>query len=525
MTEPAAPEPGSRRRDWFIVVLEAALLGVAALLAGLLPALPARWGAVVAYPYQIDVTEGYLLEQAAALARGESIYRPVDETPFLVGNYPPLMPWVYGMLNGARADSRSLPLGRWLVVAATVATTLLIGWIVWRRGGRIGPAVAAGLVFIVSYEVHQWSALVRVDLPALALTLAGLALFVSSPRRWPTVASGLLFVAAVYTRQTMLAAPAACAVSCLLFDRRRLAWLAGPALAVGVAALVALQAGTDGEFLRHIVTYNANTMDWAAWRMLMRNEIWFFHRWIIVAAGVAAIAAGVRWWRERPRTAGVEESGEDRTAGWAVAIYTVLAMQSLVAYAKVGAAPNYVLEPLAAGAIWVGAATAQLMNGGGRGRLLARGAALAVAAVLALHGAHLWNLRPIVFSSPTPTPEDRRLAGEVARAARQTAGGVMSEEPIFTMLAGKQVLFDPFIMTQLAREGKWDERRVSAMLERGEFELLIVNEDLATPRETYDRYTAGMAESVRDHYRMEGAVVQKGMGKVYYFWRYGNEID
>jgi hypothetical protein len=70
-------------------------------------------------------------------------------------------------------------------------------------------------------------------------------------------------------------------------------------------------------------------------------------------------------------------------------------------------------------------------------------------------------------------------------------------------LARKPVLFQPFIMSQLAREGRWDQRPFLAMLATGRLSCLVVHADLASGNDQtqYERYTAEMAGAIRRHYR------------------------
>ena len=75
------------------------------------------------------------------------------------------------------------------------------------------------------------------------------------------VASAALFVAAVYTKQTSIVAPAAVFLTFLLL-RPRLAWaLAASCVVIGLVVLGALQLATDGGFVRHIFLYNVNRFD------------------------------------------------------------------------------------------------------------------------------------------------------------------------------------------------------------------------------------------------------------------------
>lgn len=453
-----------------------------------------RWSASLRYPFQMDVTEGYILEQATTLARGQSIYRPLDKPPYLVGNYPPLLPLVYAALNGPKAGISSLILGRWLMMASILISALSIAGIALRLTRRILPCLLAPLLFLVSYEVYLWSPFVRVDFPAIALTLAGLFVFVLSPQRRNLIVSGLLFTAAAYTRQTAILAPIACAAALGVHDRRRLGWFIGPAAIVGLVALIVLQTTSHGQFLRHTLTYNANVMDWGVWRALMKNEIWFFHRFLIVAIAATAIAGFVFRRGEKPPT-------HEYTARTALGIYAILGAISLLSYAKIGAGANYVMEPLASTVIWLAVSLNLLFKTGSPATTARRATAVAISVLILVHSGWLVRRQREMFSSFTPTRLDRPIANGLAQYVRGIEGDVICEEPFYTMLANKPVLFDPFIMTQLSREGKWDQAPFLRMIERRQFARIVTNEDLMRPQPGYERYTVEMAEAVRKHYR------------------------
>lgn len=463
-----------------------------------------RWHASLHYPFQMDASEGFILEQATAIARGQSIYGPIDKPPYLVGNYPPLMPLIYAALNGPRVDLSSLILGRWLVISTTVLCALLLAAILCRLTRRFTPTLLAPLLFLVNYEVFLWSPLVRVDFPALSLTLAGLLAFVLSPRCLNLALAGLLFTAAAYTRQTAVLAPLACAVALAVHDRRRLAWFIGPAAIAGIVALIALQYMTSGQFLRHTIAYNANRMDWPIWLALMKNEIWFFYRWFI-AATIAMAVAGF-FFSARPGS-----DSHEKTVRAALGMYAVLGAISLLSYAKIGAGVNYVIEPLASTVIWLMLSLDSFMTSSAARSQRHRVVAAAICLLLLAHSGWLVHRQTQLFSTFTPAPLDKSIASGLAQYIRGIKGDILCEEPFFTMLAGQPVLFDPFIMSQLSKEGKWDQTPFVHMLENKYFARIVTNEDLMRPQTDYERYTPAMAEAVRKHYRRVDKVFAGGI--------------
>lgn len=528
-TAATAPAPTARRRlAWRSLTLLPALLAMLFLFQW-----PAwRWGECQKYAYQLDAEEGFILNQALMLGRGESIYQPIGQPPYLVGNYPPLFPWALRWINGPTATKQSLPRGRMLVAGAACAVGLLLIVTVYGHTRRIIPALLAPLLFLVSYEVYHWTPFVRVDHPALALTLLGAALFIlGSERRWTLMAAGAAWLAAGYTRQTAILAPLAAAIALGTVHPRQLGWMMAPWAGGGLAILAVMQSTTHGEFWRHLVVYNDNQLDWFVWRKLMRNEIWLYYRWWLLA--MAVMGAGAL---ARKRTQ--KNNGTDRTdktddeeknqpypshsspgsltflsssslAERFTAIYAVFGTLSLLMYAKVGAAPNYVLEPLAAWALWTGCELARRCEprAGAIQRRFPRPSVFAAAALLmTVHAAHLVIYAPAMFSpysSPPPKDEDIMLGERTIEELQNAQGPVYCEEPLYTMLAGRPVEFQAFVMTQLAEEKKWDPEQWIRRIEARDFALMIVRDNfwLGPLHERYMRYTSAMARAIRDNYR------------------------
>jgi len=549
---PPPPPPGARSAApggtapvrgspwWGLALLPAFVLWVH----GLVP-LADRLTAAIRYPYQMDAEEGFVLLQALDVAQGRSIYRPIGEPPYRVGNYPPVFPWIVSRLMDPAAPR--LAVGRAVVLAASAIVALLMVGIVFVRTGQALPALAAPLLFAVSYEFHNWSAFCRVDLPALAFTLLGLAAFLTLRGAWGALSAAAAFVWAGYTRQTALLAPAACALALLLGDRRRLAWLVGPYVGLGGLIYAGLNVATGGEFHRHVVTYNRNVMDWAMLPRILRNEIWYFYCvWIgAMAVGLTAIVLTSKSGRSR----GPEEAAaRERVLG----IYALAAGVALIAYAKVGSAPNYGLEPLAAASLWTmeifGRLTRAPVGPTPGRRLIVRAAPAAMALLLTLHAlrvfpvqlaersaqaravaglieaARIPNVGRALFSSPTPDRFDLQLGDAARQAVRAAEGEVLAEYPIFAILSGRPVLFQPFIMSRLAAEGRWDEALLLEPIRQGRFALILTTQDLRdwqAGRHLW-RYTPAFARAVLDRYEPAETLappVPGGLGTTYYLWR------
>ena len=133
---------------------------------------------------------------------------------------------------------------RGLSVASALGAAALSAWLVHRalaehvnRSALFVGCAIAGLLPLSLGPVGYWSVLMRVDMLALCLSFLGVALTVKSLRRsgWLALAAPV-FVLAVYTKQTSIAAPLAALVMSLIWNRR-------PAL---LAALFGLALGLIG---------------------------------------------------------------------------------------------------------------------------------------------------------------------------------------------------------------------------------------------------------------------------------------
>ncbi len=507
----------ARRANWFLI----ALLPVVAVLlfVGYRPV--ARSSAAMAYPYQLDPEEGFLLDQAIHIARGETIYPPIDDYPYTVGNYPPVYPaLVAGMLAVAPPG---LALGRAVVLLSVLVIVAAISNIVIRETGRAIPAVLAATLFLATWELNDWIAYARADLPAIAFGMAGLVAITSPRRRTGMVAGVLLFAFAFFTKQTQVVAPAAVVIGLLWARETNRAGLFCVLLAAGCAVPVAvLNVATNGEFLRHTVAYNANEMHWDQLLVWIRF-VWEWSKFALLA--IAALCVPFAWARIRGganRLPGPAPGAGREMLATAVA-FTALSGLSLVSTAKAGAAGNYLLEFRAAGALLTGLAVGRLANLAETNALpLRRVVRIALGTAVVLLWIHAGSFftnhsarAPVprhTLLSPGPAEREGELFGYLLIAIQDTPGDVLCEWPVFTILAGKEVLYQPFIMAQLAREGVWDQSAFVRDLRRQRFELIVTTQDLSG-NGPFAGFTDEMREAILSSYERKEIIGQ------YYLYR------
>lgn len=190
-------------------------------------------GQSVLYPYGLQYEEGALLHQALQLARGQQIYNDLTTPPYMTANYPPVFIALWALLAGF-AGAVFWP-GRLIAALSSVGIGLAIYRIVKHFTADRWAAVLALGCFLWCRPMRYWTAFAVTDTLAIACALAGLAVIISAQprRRWLAVP---LFVLAFFTKQTMVAAPAAAYLYLWLEGERMLAgrFFVAHVMAIGI---------------------------------------------------------------------------------------------------------------------------------------------------------------------------------------------------------------------------------------------------------------------------------------------------
>ena len=441
----------------------------------------------ITFPFPLDYGEGPLLDQARRIDAGENIYS-VDRThyPLTISNYPPLYPTLLALLRTAFGPSFAA--ARSMTVLSALACAGLVGGIVraTTRDGR--AAFIAFSLFLASPYVVFWSTLVRIDFVALAFSLAALALLTHKRDAPMTpVLAALLILAAALTRQShLLAAPLAGFGALLGTGWRRASFFAATLVLGGGAAFVTLQAATGGGFFFHVVTANANPLSFALLIFFLKDAL--FTTGPLVA--IALVVARAAWFRGRP---------EARL----LTLYLLGTILTLVTIGKIGSHVNYLLELVAAVSIFGGVMFARVakLEGTSRSR---------VAVAVVFCGQVAWLAGVAMFR---PENMDRKLAirsefERLEHVVEVEPQPVIADETMgVVVLSGKPILFQPFELSQLARQGLWDPSRVLADVRAKRFGLILINDGPATPDAwAIERWTPAMLAEIHAAYEPAGAL-------------------
>ncbi len=346
-----------------------------------------------------------------------------------------------------------------------------------------------------------------VDLLALFFTFLGVYLFIRCRQR-PIALYGAFacFVVAVFTKQTMVAAPIACLAATALLDFRKAFRYFLFCVGLGATTLGYLAWATNGEALRHLFVYNASqSFSITHWILGMQTNL----AGMIPIAAVACLSllplmhhavSGKPGAFLSSLRAGIQSSAY-RRALFVLGLELVIALLISLTYGKMGSGVHYFLEwnllccPLA-GLLFV-----RVLGGW---RLSSRYSMGAVAVFLLLFLAALTGLpdslrridRMYRLTGGERRIQDARYssAAEALTVIEQSPGPALSDNLLLLMEAHKEIPIEPGIQTFLGKAGIWDQSGFVEMIASQKFGVIVMR--------TLDNgfWTDEIVHAIKDNY-------------------------
>jgi hypothetical protein len=182
-----------------------------------------------------------------------------------------------------------------------------------------------------------------------------------------------------------------------------------------------------------------------------------------------------------------------------VAPYLLASIPSAVLVGKVGSDVNYLLELSAALGLATGALIAWQRR---RPRLRAALIALLAIQVLAL-----------AQSSRVPSGlqdyviEQRSEVAQLSQMVANADGPVLTDDYMGLLpLQGRRIYFQPFEMTQLSRDGDWNQKPFVRDIGKEKFPLIMIWSPPFAREIKKDRWTPRMLEEIHDHYERKDRI-------------------
>jgi hypothetical protein len=233
--------------------------------------------AIIPFPFDYDQAEGFELNNAILLARGDCPYCNNDEFPFYASGYAPffhvlMIPfvWVFGAAYWY---------GRLIIFIATFITAAVIAYTVKRDEKRLLIGLIAGGCFLASNYIYHIGPLLRQHL--LMVMFETLAVVIIAPafdvdgnaRRKRLIVAFVLLLFAGYTKQLAISTCLAVGIWGFLRNpRTTIIYSVGLGL-VAVALFAGAMLITNGHWWTNIITSNQNEYITEQFVGLMRQFI------------------------------------------------------------------------------------------------------------------------------------------------------------------------------------------------------------------------------------------------------------
>jgi hypothetical protein len=432
--------------------------------------------------------ESIVAGQSRMFAARGTLYYALTEYPYTVCAY---MPVFYSM--AAALHVAGVPI---LVATRTISLFALLGilWLVWRillLYTRDRFCAWTGLVLAGSTQLLlSWGTVGQVDMLAVCFTLAGF--YQYSRHRIlgePTVAWAALFaLAALFTKQTAVAAPAAIATLLFLERPRKTIPFAAIVAGAGGAVVLGLDLLLQGRFLQNTVFANLNPF---AWHKLQQH---FDYAAVVFTPLLVAIGVGL--WKGR------------REHMWAPLVY--LGFASLVAWGtagKIGSDSNYQIEWAVTLII---CACVALHAVDFFPLFMSQSRSLLTLLVLPIGLYGVQNLRIATFALAERAARDSMFAQQVTALRPYLQGGRVLSADMNALLQGNRAIdVEPLIYRLLVEAGRIDGEPLRRDLAAGRFDTVILYDDLhiaGDPDPEIPRLPVTATEAIREAYGLVARV-------------------
>lgn len=423
---------------------------------------------IIKFPYQISYPEGFILYQSYLISKGVSIYRAINEYPYLVINYPPVYQFLCAFF--VKLFGVSFAFGRLITFLASIIITYIIYKILKEKTVReIG--VISALLFVSSSYIYKNNPFFRVDMLGLCFSLLGIYLFL---RKNKLLITAIFFVAALYTKPTFISAPLAVMIYLFLTKRKRAFTFIACLVPLYAVIFFLINYFTQGEFYRHNFLYNMNIF---IFKQLAKYYTWFLHNHaILILFSLIFMILSV---------------SEKKYSLYV--IYFIISTVVALSVGKIGANMNYFFETIAVSCILTGLAINRLREiiRDEKTSTLLINSALLTQLLLFIH-------IPLV-TEPAITINDLKNSKLLSEVVCNTDGKIISEDAGLLVLNNKPVLFMPFEFTQLANQKIWDQTRFLNDIKHSDFSLIILSFDLHCQVDA-ERLTPAMVKAIKENY-------------------------
>lgn len=403
--------------------------------------------------FAVNFEEGNVLNAALRITRGHSPYPPVGGLPYVVNPYGPV--FYYSVAPLVKWFGLRFTAPRLLILASGFAVALFLILLLKRWTGSWTIALGFGLSFLAVSLVRTWTHILRVDLFGLVFSMAGIYVFAVGGS---LALVAVLFLAGLFSKITLLAAPIACFSYLMLSGDRRRAWrLTAWMMGLGLAGVAALGLGTHGWGLFHMFLTHPDPYSLVQYVSIIRP-----FALLDTALLAGAVVLAVRDIRRRKFSLPL--------------LYFLFACIMTLTAGKSASDANHLLEWQAVMCLAAGCGYHALRSSAKPDPVIA----LIPVGVIVL----------VILGLSQPLQVGPALAGCPAayRLAKSAPGQVLTENPGAAVLSGKDVwLSNSFEYGFLAKAGRLNPQPLIRLVNHKFFGLILLGDDLTQLEHQADR--------------------------------------
>ncbi len=414
-----------------------------------------RFGREVTSPRDLTIPEGSIVYSIRALAHGHPLYRDFRRPPYATAPYTPFYYSCIALLcKTFTKDINFIYIcARSVTFACTVASLILVTCLSRRVApGGAYPGLLGLFTALTVADLRPWGFTCRVDVMAVALSLGGLKAALSGPNARRLLLAAAFFIAALFTKQSSVAAPLAIALALAHEGRRKhaIVFLLGIALA-SATSFAALDFWTGGRFGANVLAANLAPIIW--WQPTL-----------FAASHLATASWPVLLWIGSLTIRSRRTLADAALSSYALISFAVAILLS----AKAGADRNYFIEAglamsIMAGRGWLGWMTLASRWKALRIILPALGLLISEAALASLSS---WFITPPITAQPSDELFNRIL---------RTPGPILfGDAGLAVRFADPPAILDKFNASYLHRRGLIDFSALSEAIENRIFVSIIL---------------------------------------------------